>query len=117
MTYTTIDTVKAFARISHSDLGYPSDSEFNSFIENLIEYVKSIIDDYCGRQFTPPIPTAISFVATQICANILHTILQRKINPTIQTSEFAIKLVTPEAFTDELKIMLDHYRILNIQRG
>ena len=54
-------------------------------------------------------PEAVKHVCAQLCTNILHTILQRKISPVIRIGEFTIRMIVSEAFTPELKLMLAPY--------
>ena len=55
------------------------------------------------------VPDAVKHVCIQICSNMLHGILQRKINPIVQQDNFTLKLILPEAFTRELQVMLSPY--------
>jgi len=111
-----VSEVKAFAKISHEDLGYSTESEFNSFISTLIDYASALVEDYCNQSWDTP-PSAVKFVVIQICANMLHEILQRKINPIIQQSEFQLRPLVPNAFTEELKRLLDVHKSLEVYRG
>ena len=115
MAYATVEEVKAFAKISYEDLGYSTEEEFNGFISSLINYASALVEDYCNQSWDTP-PNAVKFVVIQICANTLHEILQRKINPIIQQSEFQLRLLVPNAFTDELKRLLDVYKSFEIYR-
>lgn len=55
------------------------------------------------------VPSVVQHVCLQICCNLLHGILQRKINPIVQQDNFTLKLLLPEAFTRELQAMLTPY--------
>ena len=118
MAYATVEEVKAFAKISYEDLGCLTEEEFDSFISDLISHAEAIVNDYCGQSWTTEnVPATVKFVTIQLCANILHAVLQRKINPLIQVNDFTIRLITPEVFTSELKEILNHHRVLNISKG
>jgi len=52
------------------------------------------------------VPNTIAYVTAQLCANLIHIILQRKISPVIRVDDWAVRLVLPEAFTRELQFML-----------
>ena len=188
----TSTDVKAYSKIAYTDLGYASDSDFNTFLDSLIVLAQSMIENFCrvptgffaasGLAFTneyhdfqypwmsllyypvlsvskveyndqgygatanwvtvtepdyimnlsagqlmlvnkvPAIleqsirvsyiagfsstPDDIKQVCIQLCCNILHGILQRKVSPQVQVNEMVVKLVSVEAFNEELKGML-----------
>jgi hypothetical protein len=192
MTYTSVDNVKALAKINYDELGYGSDAEYEAFINDLITYAESIVDSHCnvpsgffnagGLSFTDQLydfryslqlryypvlsvsavkvntagygqtpswstldstdyivdkhagiihfvsgdipavaeqsvkvsytagynttPYTIAYVTAQLCSNIIHIILQKKISPVIRVDDWAVRLVLPEAFTRELQFML-----------
>lgn len=117
MVYVTADDVKAFSKIRREDLGYTLEADFDSFINTLIDYAESLINDYMNQSFTADtVPASVKYAAVQLCSNILHTILQRKISPIIQTGDYTIRLVIPEAFTRELRDLLEPHRRLSIKR-
>jgi len=55
------------------------------------------------------VPDAVKHVCIQICCNMLHEILQRKISPIMRVDDFTLKVVVPSAFSKELQIMLAPY--------
>ncbi len=55
------------------------------------------------------VPETIKYVARQICSNALHVILQRKVSPIVRVDDWAVRLVLNEAFTQELKQLLNPY--------
>jgi hypothetical protein len=117
MVYTTPDEVKSFAKIKKEDLGYGSDAELDSFIDQVIAYAENLIGDYTGQNWTAEnVPSTVKYASIQLCSNILHGILQRKISPIIQTGDYAIRLVIPEAFTPELKAILEPHRTYTVKR-
>jgi hypothetical protein len=191
----TSTDVKAYSKIAYTDLGYASDSDFNTFLDSLIVLVQSMIENFCrvptgffasnGLAFTnefhdfqypwislfyypvlsiskveyndqgygitanwvtvtepdyimnlgsgqlmlvnkvPAIleqsirisyiagfsstPDDIKQVCIQVCCNMLHGILQRKVSPQVQVNEMVVKLVAVEAFNEEFKGMLRPY--------
>ena len=195
MVYSTKDDVKAYSKIAYTDLGYASDSAFNTFLDSLIGLAQGIIDTYCsvpsgffdaaGLSFTnemldyrypwidlryypvisvskvehntqgygitplwvevssqdyiinaqtgqimlvnkiPAIaeqsvrvsyragynamPDAVEHVCLQLCSNLLHEILQRKISPVMRVEDMTLKVLMPNAFTRELQVMLTPY--------
>ncbi|MEM2587078.1 MAG: hypothetical protein QXV23_02150 [Candidatus Bathyarchaeia archaeon] len=117
MGYVSVELVKALAQIKCDDIGFDTENAFNNFISELIEYASSLIDDYCGRSFSEPTPQTVKLVAALIVVNMLHAILQRKINPTVQATNIAVKIIEGEAFTDDLKMLLNPYRVLRVERG
>jgi hypothetical protein len=192
MVYSTKDDVKAYSQIAYTDLGYASDSAFNTFLDSLIGLAQGIIDTYCsvpsgffdaaGLSFTnemldyrypwidlryypvisvskvehntqgygitpswveistqdyianiqtgqimlvnkmPAIaeqsvrvsytagyaatPDPVKHVCLQLCSNLLHEILQRKMNPTVRVDDLTLKVLMPEALNRELQVML-----------
>lgn len=117
MAYTTPAEVKDFSKIKKEDLGYTSEQDYDTFLNTLIGYAESLINDYLGQSFTADmVPASVRFVTIQLCSNILHGILQRKISPIIQTSEFTIRLAIPEAFTEELRSLLNPHKKLTVKR-
>lgn len=115
--YATVDEVKLFAHVKAEDLGFTDEAEFNTFIQSLISYAEKIINDYINTSFGDDMPPTIRFVTIQLCSNILHILLQRKIAPLSQTNEYMIRIVSPEAFTDDLKALLNKYRKIGVHRG
>ena len=190
--YISASDVKSYSRITYSDLGYSSDTEFDTFLDDLITQIEAVIDEHCnvpsgffkagGLSFTEQydydesfirlkhypvlsvssvyyntagygqteswsevtstyyilysdeglikiinkvpaikeksikitytagysaVPDAIKHVAVQLCSNFLHAILQRKISPVVRVDEFTIKMIIPEIFTEELKMLLE----------
>jgi len=191
LAYTSVDDVKALAKIGYDELGYGSDAEYEAFINDLITYAESIVDNHCnvpsgffnagGLSFTDQLydfrynlqlryypvlsvsavkinkagytqtpdwetldstdyivdknagiihfvsdtpaiveqsvkvsytagysstPSTIAYVTAQLCSNIIHIILQKKIAPVIRVDDWAVRLVLPKAFTRELQFML-----------
>ena len=54
-------------------------------------------------------PYIIKYAVLQLCSNLLHAILQRKISPIIRIDDWSVKVVLPEAFSAELQHMLEPY--------
>ena len=54
-------------------------------------------------------PDLIKQVCIELCCNMLHGILQRKVSPQVQADDMVIKVVAVEGFNDELKGMLRPY--------
>ena len=195
MVYCTKDDVKAYSKITYSDLGYANDTAFDTFLDALISLAQGIINSHCsvpsgffdpgGLSFTnqlydyrhpwidfryypvlsvskveyndqgygttanwvtvtepdyiinkgtgqlmlvedtPAIveqsvrvsytagyssaPDVIKQVAIQLCSNILHEILQRKLSPVVRADDVTMKVLTPEAFPRSLQAVLTPY--------
>jgi len=195
MVYCAKDDVKAYSKIAYTDLGYVSDSAFNTFLDSLILLAQAIVDNYCvvpsgffeaaGLSFTsemhdynypwidlryypiisvskvehntqgygitpvwveissqdyiintqtgqimlvnkvPAIaeqsvrvsytagytatPDPVEHVCLQLCCNLLHGILQRKISPVVRVDDWTLKVLVPEAFARELQVILSPY--------
>lgn len=207
-TYCTSDDVKAFSKITYTSIGYANDADFLTFLNSLIAYAGSVLDEFCrlpegffnagGYSVTaemydykfpymtlyvfplyrlPPIslryqpvisvskveyntqgygiapswveiaspgyifdpiactitivlkmpamaqlsirvtytagyitvPDVIRYTCSQLAANILQEILQRKLSPQVTPGNIAMKVVTPTAFTPDLQDGLKHF--------
>jgi hypothetical protein len=205
MAYTTKEKVKNFAHISYEDLGYTAESEYDAFVNDLIERAEAVIenfcdvpasffadggctitdeyhdlresDDYVALDYAPVLsvssihvnvanygdakewdtvaandqylypkegllylynlsfyveeqnikvtyvagytttPTDIQFVTEQLCANVLHDSLQRKVSPIVRVNDWAVRIIHPDVFTRELKQMLKRYRQRQVSIG
>jgi hypothetical protein len=205
MGYTTKEKVKNFAHISYEDLGYAAESEYDAFVNDLIERAEAVIenfcdvpedffadggctitdeyhdlresDDYIALDYAPVLsvssvsvnvagygaakswsavsandqylypkqgllylynlsysveeqnvkvtyvagytttPTDIQFVTEQLCANVLHDSLQRKVSPVVRVNDWAVRIIHPDVFTRELKAMLQRYRQRHVSIG
>ena len=195
MVYCTKDDVKAYSKITYSDLGYANDAAFDTFLDTVISLAQSIIDNYCsvpsgffdagGLSFTnqlidyrypwidlryypvlsvskveyndqgygitanwitvtspdyilnsdtgqlmlvedtpaiveqsvrvsytagySSVPGVIKQATIQLCSNILHEILQRKLSPVVRADDVTMKVLTPEAFSRSLQAVLTPY--------
>jgi hypothetical protein len=117
--YASSHEVKAFSQVSASDLGYSSDADYASFVNSLIDYAEAVVEAYCGTSWTSEnVPAAVKFVVLQLVSNVLHQALQRKIAPVVSpvgaAGEMRIRVVISEAFTADLKALLDAYRVLDV---
>lgn len=54
-------------------------------------------------------PMTIEVTALQFISNIMHEMLQRKLNPLVRVDDFQIRLVIPKAFSRELQDNLRPY--------
>lgn len=117
MGYTSIEFVKALAQIKYGELGFSSETDYDNFIQKIINYASALIDEYCGQSFNEPVPQAVSYAAAMIAVNMLHEMLQRKINPVIQATNMVTKDVEQDAFKEGIKKMLDTYRRVEVHRG
>jgi len=113
MAYVTVTEVKNWSQINYKDLGFTSEADYNSFLEGVIELVEGLIRDYCGRTWDT-VPSAIKFVILEVCANILHLILQRKITPAVHANQMQLRVVFAEALTADLRVILDWHRALYV---
>lgn len=48
-------------------------------------------------------PQAIKYVVLNICSNIIHAMLQRKISPVMRVDDFTIRMIIPDAFSADLQ--------------
>jgi len=62
-------------------------------------------------------PGIIKYVVLQLCSNILHAILQRKISPVIRVDDWSVRMLIPDVFTPELQTMLTPYVRMVIEVG
>jgi len=54
-------------------------------------------------------PEVVKYAVLNICTNILHAMLQRKISPVMRVDDFTIRQVIPDAFTRDLQQVLSPY--------
>jgi hypothetical protein len=54
-------------------------------------------------------PEIIKYVVLNVCSNIMHAMLQRKISPVIRVDDFTIRMIIPSAFTRDLQEALAPY--------
>jgi hypothetical protein len=54
-------------------------------------------------------PEIIKYVVLNICSNIMHAILQRKVSPVMRVDDFTIRMIIPNAFTRDLQEALSPY--------
>jgi len=78
----------------------------------LVNKVPAIVEQSIRVSYTAGFsstPDDIKQVCIQVCCNMLHGILQRKVSPQVQADDMVIKVVAVEAFNQELKGMLRPY--------
>jgi len=63
------------------------------------------------------VPDVIAHVCAQTGANLIHTVLQQKVSPVVQISEFTVRTIFSDVFTPELKAMLTIYQRRQVDRG
>ena len=62
-------------------------------------------------------PGDISYICAQLCVNVLHETLQRKVSPMIRVDDWSVKLIQPGIFSKELKLMLKRYKTARMTIG
>ncbi len=78
----------------------------------LVNYVPSISEQsvrvsyVAGYDATPDL---VEYVCIQVCSNVLHGLLQRKLSPVVRADDVNVKVLVPEAFTTELRVMLSTF--------
>jgi hypothetical protein len=77
----------------------------NSFPARLINGVR--VSYTAGYMVTPP---AVKNAVLESASNLAHTILQRKLSPTVRVDDYTLKLVTPNTLTSEVKRGIDKYK-------
>jgi len=55
-------------------------------------------------------PGDIDYICAQLCVNVLHETLQRKVSPLIRVDDWSVRLVQPSIFSKELQKMLRRYK-------
>lgn len=55
------------------------------------------------------VPDIVRYICAQLCSNILHEILQRKLSPQVTPGNVVMRIVTPAAFTPDLQDGLKHF--------
>ena len=78
----------------------------------LVNYVPSISEQSVRVSYVAgyaATPDLVEYVCIQVCSNVLHDILQRKLSPVVRADDVNIKVLVPEAFTSELRAMLNMF--------
>ena len=47
MAIVAADEIKSFAKLTYEDLGYSSDSEFEAFLNDLVDHISGVIENHC----------------------------------------------------------------------
>lgn len=71
------------------------------------EILQSIRVTYTAGYATTPY--IIKYAVLNICSNIMHAMLQRKISPVMQVNDFTIRMIIPKAFSRDLQQALAPY--------
>lgn len=78
----------------------------------LVNYVPAIAEQSVRVSYVAgyaATPDLVEHVCIQLCSNLLHEILQRKLSPTVRADDVKMKVVVTDAFTDELKQMISTF--------
>ena len=78
----------------------------------LVNYVPAIAEQSVRVSYVAgyvATPDLVEYVCIQVCSNVLHGILQRKLSPVVRADDVNIKVLVPEAFTTELRAMLNMF--------
>ena len=71
------------------------------------EMLQSIRVTYTAGYATTPY--IIKYAVLNICSNIMHAMLQRKISPVMRVDDFTIRMIIPNAFSRDLQEALAPY--------
>jgi hypothetical protein len=78
----------------------------------LVNYVPAIAEQSVRVSYVAgyaATPDLVEYVCIQVCSNVLHGILQRKLSPVVRADDVNIKVLVPEAFASELRAMLNTF--------
>lgn len=78
----------------------------------LVEDTPAIVEQSIRVSYTAgysSVPSVIKQTTIQLCSNILHEILQRKLSPTVRADDVSMKVLTPDVFSRSLESVLTPY--------
>lgn len=90
----------------------PGDAEgLDDILMEWISESENMITNYCGRNFTEPVPLAVKNVCKRLTANMIAFATLRRDSPIIKVNDFSSKFVGSEIFTDDLKSDLKPFKL------
>jgi hypothetical protein len=109
--YSSVDDVLSATGVKPTDLGIESDSKLREFIEARLSEIKSLIDTYCGRDFSSEgkVPAGINMVAAAMASDFLALAMLRRSTPIVTVNDFTVKQVQSDIFTMATMKALDIY--------
>lgn len=112
MTYITAADVRTATGVQFDDLGFPTDTELDDWLDARIAEIANQIDVYCNVTFgTPgPPPLGINAVALLWARNLVAIALASRQSPLVRVDDWHVQIADPKVFTEDLMEQLDHYR-------
>ncbi|MEM2122913.1 MAG: hypothetical protein QXE79_04670 [Candidatus Bathyarchaeia archaeon] len=110
----TIEECKRYAQVTYDQLGFSSEVEFDSWINDvLIAEAEGVVEAYCRRSFSEDypsgIPEAVRAVIRRIVSNTLQVAVLNRAGPLIRVGDWRVEWADRNIFTDDLRRLLDPY--------
>jgi hypothetical protein len=104
---------KRYAQVTYDQLGFASDEEFNSWINDvLIAEAESHVEAYCLRDFSEDftnIPEAVKGVIRRTVANAIQVAVLNRAGPLIRVGDYRVEWADRTILTDDLKQLLNPF--------
>lgn len=82
----------------------------NEILGEWILTAQNIIEEYCDKEFTEPIPKAVVNVCIRLVSNMVAFSLLRKDSPLVKVNDWKMEYVGSEIFTEDLKLDLKPFK-------
>lgn len=111
--YTTAANIKLATGVYYGEFEETTNaSELDAVLDSWIEEIEDVIDEYCSRTWIGgTVPKGITRAATMMTSQVVALARQRRSQAVIKVGDFEVKLVEPEILTDEVKEILDLFRV------
>ncbi|MGQ9543689.1 MAG: hypothetical protein ACUVTM_06375 [Candidatus Bathyarchaeia archaeon] len=111
MVWITASDVKQYSQVKFNMVGFTSDAEYTSWINNiLLPRCESIIEDYCGQHFDDEsVSETVKTVCVMLASKTLQFIIMNAAGPIIRIEDWKVQTATLEVFSDDLKRLLGPY--------
>ena len=113
MVYCNIDDVIDEAKVKPAFFGLATMEELQERVTKWAEEAKSLIDDYCNREFPDfpdeELPRLVTLASEEIIHNIISNRRVRQDGQYIRSNDWTLKTVPTTIFTDDIKGILKGY--------
>mgnify|MGYP001174102048 CR=1 FL=1 len=103
------DLLKIFTGVSKETFELETDEELDNLLTEFIGMAKSLIEDYCNRDFGDDPPRAVKNVCLRLAANIVVQAVARQDTDLTRSGEYSTKITDSKVFTQDLKDDLRPY--------
>lgn len=109
----TADECKKYAQVTYDQLGFSTDTEFTTWINDvLIAEAEDVVESYCRRDFSEDygtIPETVKAVIRRIVSNALQIAILNRAGPLVRVGDWRVEWADRNIFTDDLKALLEPY--------